>query len=245
MKPAHIESPKNPAIMEACSLKEKKYRDRAGMFLMEGDKFILSAIEKGHMPIKVFAQKLYKSLEPFDVATISQRAAKALSDTASPQSLYAVFEEKKENPNFEEIKKLLILDGIQDPSNVGTLIRSAVCAGYCAVLASSESADFYAPKTVRASAGSVLDISLYRYSDMPFSEIRNAGIALYAAEAAGESNFCFAERSALAVGSEGSGLSSAMRAFADKLISIPMPGAFDSLNAAVAGSILIFKSIGF
>ena len=142
---------------------------------------------------------------------------------------------------------VIVASGLQDPGNLGTLIRSAEALGAAAVLLAEQTVDPWNNKALRASAGSVFRMPLPRWSDRMLQEMRDCGIRLLAAVPAGNgtlpaSSVDLCTGSAFFIGNEGNGLSPAMLALCDGRITLPMPGATESLNAAVAGSLLLYEA---
>jgi len=244
-----ITSIKNPLIKRMRSLREKKYREAEGMYLMEGARFVADALAYGAKAQYLFAEERHRSLiDRHDGASaaflISEEVSRSLSAAKTQQGIYAAFGFQNGMPVLSKAERVLYLDGLADPENIGSLVRSAVCAGFDAVLAGGASADFYSPPAVRASAGAVVRLPLYR-GPSSLSALKEAGFHIYSCDAGGVRAGEFALPYAIAVGSEAAGLSAEVIAASEAVYAIPMEGGFDSLNAAVAGALMLFKSRGF
>jgi TrmH family RNA methyltransferase len=178
-----------------------------------------------------------------DVEMVSPDLIKSLSETETPQGILAVLDFKQlpitNSPDF-----LLIADQIRDPGNLGTLLRTAAAAGVGTVLLTPETTDVFAPKVVRAGMGAHFRLPIH---SMTWDEIKEItkGLQVYLADMDGQSCWETDLRQPLAliVGSESAGASDEARKLATKKISIPMFGNVESLNAGVAGSVLMFEVV--
>lgn len=175
---------------------------------------------------------------------VGEREMAALSATASPQGILLVCEEPSvtlEVTATAEDARFLALDGIQDPGNLGTLVRTARAFGLTAAIALDGTVDPWNARAVRASAGSVFRIPVVR---APWSEVHPwaAGLQVIVADAAGEdaATLPVTPPWMLVVGNEGAGLRAEIREAASARAAVPMAGAADSLNAAVAGAIVLY-----
>jgi TrmH family RNA methyltransferase len=142
----------------------------------------------------------------------------------------------------------LLIDGVQDPGNVGSMLRSAAAAGVTDVLLSPPSAFAWSPKVLRAGQGAHFRLRLHEDVDLPAwaSAYRAAGghvVATVVAQAGAIFATALTGRLALAIGNEGAGLSAALLAAADRRATIPMPGGFESLNAAAAAAVVLFEAV--
>lgn len=180
-----------------------------------------------------------------DVEMVSTSLMKSLSETESPQGLLAVLE-FKQLPITNSLNFVLIPDQIRDPGNLGTLLRSAAATGVQAVLVPPETTDAFAPKVVRSGMGAQFRLPIH---SMTWDEIeqtsKSANLQVYIADMDGISCWEMDLRQPLAliVGGEAEGASEAARKLANQQISIPMLGQTESLNAGVAGSVLMFEVV--
>jgi len=233
-----------------------KERREAGAFLAEGVRLIEDALAAG-WPFrfvlygaqlsergKILVERLEG--ENVDVEQVDDVLLASISDTETTQGILAVLELPNfELSNLESLNFILIPDQIRDPGNLGTLIRSAAAAGAQMVLIPPETADAFSPKVVRAGMGAHFRVAV---ASLGWDEIRAqiAGCAVFLADAASRQSCWEADFKiplALIVGGEAEGASQSARALADRLVNIPMPGKIESLNAAVAGAILMFEVV--
>ena len=176
-----------------------------------------------------------------DVEEVSASVMKSISETEAPQGILAVLEQTQlpfpDSPNF-----ILIPDQIRDPGNLGTLLRSAAAAGVQTVLIPPETTDAFAPKVLRSGMGAHFRLPIH---SMNWEEIAKAttGMKIYVADMDGSScwEMDLSKSVALIVGNEAEGASESARKLANGKISIPMSGETESLNAGVAGSVLMFE----
>ena len=173
-----------------------------------------------------------------------------MSDTQTPQGILSVLHQqeysledllKQENPLF------MILENLQDPGNLGTILRTSEGAGVTGVIMSSQTVDIYNPKTIRATMGSIYRVPFVYVEDLGrvLDMLRQKKIHTYAAHLKGKDYYLdqqFKEPSAFLIGNEGNGLSKEIADLADKYIKIPMEGQVESLNAAVAAALLMYEA---
>lgn len=235
-----ILSRQNPLVKELASLKEKKGRRRTGTFLVEGHKMVREAVASGMDVVRLILREDYAG-ETYGLPAVllGRDAFAAACDEKTPQGIAAevVIPERSVQPPQG---RCLLLDGLQDPANVGAIIRTAVAAGYEDVYLAG-CADPFSPKSVRASMSGVFFARIMQGTQ---EEILSAiaGLPVIAADMGGEDVFSYAapEKFCLAVGSEGSGLSALVRGRADVTVCIPMDARTESLNAAVSAGILMY-----
>lgn len=233
-----------------------KERREAGAFFAEGVRLIEDALAAGWpfrfvlygSQISERGKNLVERLEGLkvDVEQVEDALLASISDTETTQGILAVLDlpniqlSNIVSPNF-----LLIPDQIRDPGNLGTLLRSAAAAGAQAALIPPETVDAFSPKVVRAGMGAHFRLPVY---NLGWDEIRSrvAGCAVFMADAAGSTRCWdadFRQPLTLIVGGEADGASQSARDLAKTLVNIPMPGKIESLNAAVAGAILMFEVV--
>lgn len=235
-----ILSRQNPLVKELASLKEKKGRRRTGTFLVEGHKMVREAIACGMDVVRLILREDYAG-ETYGLPAVrlGRDAFAAVCDEKTPQGIaaeVAIALRSVQPPQG----RCLLLDGLQDPANVGAIIRTAVAAGYEDVYLAG-CADPFSPKSVRASMSGVFFARIMQGTQ---EEILSAiaGMSVIAADMGGEDVFSYVapEKFCLAVGSEGSGLSALVRGRADVTVRIPMDARTESLNAAVSAGILMY-----
>ncbi|XID95845.1 TrmH family RNA methyltransferase [Paenibacillaceae bacterium WGS1546] len=260
-----ISSAANPRVKSWAKLLERKTRDREGKFLLEGVHLVKEALEAG-WPLEIVAFEQGTNVleeigeaspsngpgglsEPTWIPVSSEVIAKC-SDTGTPQPIFAVA--RKRPPSAEaffaaERSLVVVLDGVQDPGNVGTIVRSAAASGATAVVLGKGTADLYSPKTVRSTMGALFHVPVLEANLLellPEAAARGVaivGTSLQAARSCYE--YDFANGSAwLVLGNEGSGISPEAAAFAHANVIIPMSGRAESLNVAMAATVLLFEA---
>ena len=240
-----ITSKANSVVKNAKKLHQKKYRKSA--YLIEGWHLFEEAVQAGVMIEKIFALESYREqLASFpQTVWVSEDILLDLADSQTPQGIVAVVQkEEVEQTDFSQ-GKFLFLEDVQDPGNVGTIIRTADAAGFTGVIVSEKSADIYSLKTLRSMQGSHFHLPIYRMSSQALlKETKEAGIPVLATTLSKDSvdyrELPPIENFVLVMGNEGQGISPLMAESADQLVHISMKGKAESLNVAVAAGILIF-----
>lgn len=241
------------------SLEHKKHRDMEQLFVAEGSKIVLDFIKSGLKVVHLCAypewiKEHQNSIKDFKNQTIEihESVMKKISHLHTPSPVLATFKiDAKQifNFNFESLSSLLFLDGIQDPGNLGTLIRTADWFGIKNIVCSNNSVDCYNPKVVQSTMGSLARVNI-SYSEIgTFFQSVPSDFAIIGAYMEGTSinNFKFPSKTILVIGSEGKGISSNTESFVTHKVSIPRFNKIDetnsaeSLNASVAGAILCYE----
>lgn len=231
-----ITSKDNDQIKHIIKLQTKKYRDLHQAFLIYGTHAVEEAIQQG------FEIEIYTSNPNQSGTLISEALMKQLSLTDSPLSVLGIVKKPQPKPLS---RRILILDDVQDPGNVGTLIRSAVGFGFQTIIASDNSADFYNDKTIRATQGNLFYANLLRQPLFEtIQDLKQQGYTIYATalgrNAQDIRTVQVPEKCALILGNEGAGVSPKIMAVADQLIYIKTND-IESLNVAMAGSIIMYE----
>ena len=263
-----ITSPSNARLKLLRKLHGRRQREKLGRVVLEGHRLILDALDAGLQPEfivlhdRALAHALGQQLgaaiisrvEPERVLRVPEPLVASLSDTETPQGVLAVLPRPKEAlPAAPSL--VLVCDGVADPGNLGTLLRSAVGAGVGAVLLMPGCSDPWSPKALRAGMGAqcrVPTAQLASWADTA-AQLRAWGLVSYAADAGGavaHDDVDWSAPSALVVGSEAHGLSAAVREDSHvALCRIPLGGVdqrsengLESLNAAVSGSVILFEA---
>ncbi|MDU1700759.1 MAG: RNA methyltransferase [Streptococcus mitis] len=240
-----ITSKANSVVKNAKKLHQKKYRKSA--YLIEGWHLFEEAVQAGVMIEKIFALESYREqLASFpQTVWVSEDILLDLADSQTPQGIVAVVQkEEVEQTDFSQ-GKFLFLEDVQDPGNVGTIIRTADAAGFTGVIVSDKSADIYSLKTLRSMQGSHFHLPIYRMTSQALlEEAKEVAIPVLATTLSKDSvdyrELPSIENFVLVMGNEGQGISSLMAESADQLLHISMKGKAESLNVAVAAGILIF-----
>lgn len=244
-----ITSKANNLIKKTKKLQQKKYRTQS--YLIEGWHLFEEARQAGveFEHIFVVADEAEQVAGLSNVVLVSPEVLKELADSPSPQGIVA--EVKLEQTDRGDFRpgRYLVLEDVQDPGNVGTMIRTADAAGYDGVVITDKTADIYNAKTLRSMQGSHFHLPVYRLSrEQLLSRFKAAGIPLLATTLSDQSvdyrSLLPHQSFALVMGNEGAGISEEMAEQADVLVHITMPGQAESLNVAVAAGILMFQLIG-
>lgn len=254
-----ITSRENPRIKRACALRDsEKQRAAAGLFFAEGPKLCLE-LARGCRAAELYATAPALAHAPAlaalgpAVVEITQPVAEKLAGTRSTQGVFALFETPATDPAplLATARRILALEGVQDPGNVGTLLRSAAAFGFDAVLLGPGCAAPFSPKVLRASMGAAGRLPLGVCADLPaaLGALRGRGVAclaaaLYKARPLDAVGTQFPGGVCVVIGSEGQGLSDAAIAACSAAVRIPMTDRVESLNAGVAGSILLWHFRG-
>lgn len=246
-----VRSRQNPIYKQIRSLLRRDRRHQERAFLVEGPRFIADAVAAGAIPsLFVLAESFASTVDWLEIPGRSPRLMddelfESLTDTVTSQGVLAVFPFPIVAPKPDRAPFMLIADGVQDPGNLGTLIRSAAGAGATQVVALSDTVDPWAPKTVRAAAAAHFLVQVSVTSSADLTSLLPAGLRLVAADASGPERYDQCDLSgplALIVGSEGKGISKDVLVLDPVLVSIPLESGLESLNAGVAGSILLFEA---
>ena len=240
-----ITSKANSVVKNAKKLHQKKYRKSA--YLIEGWHLFEEAVQAGVTIEKIFALESYRDqLASFpQTVWVSEDILLDLADSQTPQGIVAVVQkEEVEQADFSQ-GKFLFLEDVQDPGNVGTIIRTADAAGFTGVIVSEKSADIYSLKTLRSMQGSHFHLPIYRMSSQALLKAAKEAVIPVLATTLSKDSVDYRELPSienfvLVMGNEGQGISPLMAKSADQLVHISMKGQAESLNVAVAAGILIF-----
>lgn len=251
-----ITATSNKRIKWLVSLSEKaKERKKEQVFLVEGTKMFEEADEEFVREVYVSESYIEKNgisekLRRIGYEAVSGEVFKKISDTKAPQGILCVMNQykytledllKKENP------VLVLLEDIQDPGNLGTILRTGEGAGIDGVIMTKDTVDIYNPKTIRATMGSIYRMPFLYVDSLEevVKVLQKKGIVVYAAHLDGQEyydSFDFAKGSAFLIGNEGNGLKKETADLADAYLKIPMEGRVESLNAAIATSLLMYET---
>ncbi|MGD3154412.1 TrmH family RNA methyltransferase [Staphylococcus warneri] len=243
-----ITSAQNNKIKNANKLKKKKDRDKTGLALIEGVHLIEEAYQSGLVieqlfvvdPSRTDSDLIEYANETFE---INLKVAESLSGTVTPQGFFAVI--KKPDYDVTTAKQVLLIDRIQDPGNLGTLIRTADAAGIDLIVMEKGTADPYQDKVLRASQGCVFHIPVISESLQSYINTFNGPVYGTALDNAVSFKEIEAQETfALILGNEGEGVDPALLEHTTQNITIPIYGQAESLNVAIAGSILLYQLKG-
>ena len=245
--PAYVTSRKNDKVLHMKRLgADKDYRNRCCAFLCDGDKLLREAIHSG-MDIQLVlscTQSLPDLPSSTQVVLVPRDIIEMVSPLRNPQDVLFSCAMPDRLPPIRPEDTLMILENVQDPGNVGTVIRSAGAFGIDAVLLVGNCADLYNPKTIRATMGAVFHKTVVETDLDGLRQMQADGIRIFGAVLHRESRDIRQvdlHGAAIAVGSEGHGLSQELLQLCDGYVSIPMRPACESLNAAIAASICMWE----
>ena len=235
-------------------LNKAKERKKQNCFVVEGTKMCMEAPK--NKVKKIYVSKSYLEKEEnqrlvsdYDYEIVEDRVFAQVSDTKTPQGILAIVE----MPTYDlkdmllgDKTMLLVLESIQDPGNLGTMIRTGEGAGISGVIMNQTTVDLYNPKTIRSTMGSIYRIPYLVTEDLEgmIREVKEKGVSLYAAHLRGERLYDekdYRGACGFMIGNEGKGLSDAIADTANDYIKIPMEGKVESLNAAISATLLMYE----
>ena len=248
-------SNENKLVKDTLKLKMKKYRDAENKYIIEGIRFIEEAIKEDVIKYIIYSSKLFETkgydrvfdntIEKYEVA---DEVLKKICDTENPQGICAVVEKKKWN--IKDIKNtfVAVADGLQDPGNLGTIIRTCDAAGAGGIVIIKGSVDVYSGKTLRSTMGSIFHLPVIFYNDFKSFAVdfKNEGYTIYTSDINASKYIygcSFDKKTAVVIGNEANGISDEHMIYSDLSIKIPMLGMAESLNASTAASIIIYEIV--
>lgn len=245
-------------------LKKSKERKNTKTFVVEGPRMVVETpvdklksvyVAEGftqNTDNKQILKEIQKKCEQANAVyeVVADPVFKSVSDTQTPQGIMAVVampEYTLEQLLDGEKTHLLILESIQDPGNLGTMVRTGEGAGVTGIIMNKTTVDLFNPKTIRSTMGSIYRVPFYVAEDLPalMGELQTKGISLYAAHLKGEHSYDeedYTSGCGFLIGNEGNGLSDEIANLADTYIKIPMEGQVESLNAAISATLLMYEA---
>ena len=252
-----ITSKDNEKIKEIKKLKEKKYREETNLFVVEGIKIVKEAIEYDADIQKIVIsndaigyevdEEVLKIIQKYEVMIVSQNVFESISDVKTPQGILAVIK-NKENVKVDYNEDVIfILDNIQDPGNLGTIIRTLDAAGIKQLIVSNDTVDYMSPKVLRSTMGGAFRVNVIVADDLlnMIDEIKKNGFEVAVTDLATDKSIYDVDYSkkAIVIGNEANGVSDEVKNKADIRVKIPMLGKAESLNAAVATSVIAYEYV--
>lgn len=236
--------------------KKAKTRYEQRVFVVEGMKMCMEAPKQDIVAMYVSETFLQtpehvQRIKDYSYEVVADNVFKTISDTQTPQGILALV--KMPEYSLEDLlgegrkqPHLLILESIQDPGNLGTMIRTGEGAGVTGILMNKTTVDVFHPKTIRATMGSLFRVPFYVTDSLKetLEELKKKGISLYAAHLKGEQSYDrpdYRNPCGFLIGNEGNGLTEETAESADAYIRIPMEGKVESLNAAIAATLLMYE----
>ena len=255
-----ISSTSNPEIKRIVKLKNKKYRDESNQFVIEGVHLLEMALRADVSVHWIYCTDLFSAgavgktilktaseLE-IPVTQVSEHVLKKISDTETPQGIIGIANMLPELDWRKDIQcgAVVMVDRIQDPGNLGTIVRTADSAGVDGILLINGTVDIYNPKTVRSSMGSIFNVPFAQNISFVqvYEQLKQKGYTLVAADIHGEKVYYathLPKKTVLVVGNEGQGLAQDIRPHVDVSVRIPMLGKAESLNVAVACGVILYE----
>ncbi len=254
-----ITSKDNETIKHIKKLKEKKYRDEYKEFIIEGIKMIEEAMAENAVIKSVIICEDCKSqgaipndlmyeIAKLDCIYVSEKIFSTITDVTNPQGIMAIIEkpENKETEIDYQEANYLILDNIQDPGNMGTILRTADSLNLKQIIVSKGSADIYNPKVVRSTMGAIFRVKIVEAENLvkTIKDMKKHKIKIYATDLLADKSIYSVDytKSAIVIGNEANGVSTQILNEATEKLKIPMIGKTESLNAAVATSIILYEA---
>ena len=252
----YIESKDNSFYKETKKLKERKYRNKLKKYFIEGFRLVEEALKanvelEAIVFVKEVEEKVLEILEKYNykgrVFGISKTLFLDICDTENPQGIGSIFKLKNESKKLEG-SFYLLCDKVQDPGNLGTIIRTAHAAGVEGIILNKGTVDIYNEKVIRSTMGSIFYVNIY-LDDENFSiikDLKNRDYKIIATSLKESNNFFEEDLSGnivLTVGNEGNGVSDEIFNLSTVKVKIPMPGKAESLNVVVATSIILYEKV--
>ena len=252
-----ITSKDNPIVKKTVSLREsRRERIKSGLFVIEGLRLCKDAALCGAEIKTVLVSEEFlnnhsedtKIISKYcdDVRVVSESVSQKLGDTVNSQGIYCICGLDNETRNLKG-NKFIALENLQDPGNIGTVIRTAEAFGLDGVVLIGNCADIYNPKVLRSTMGSLFRIPIYRFDDIYSANLqfKNEGLTVYGAvldnKATLLSKTKLNQKSVCIIGNEANGMSDNAKDICDNFIIIDMNGNAESLNAAVAASVIMWE----
>lgn len=254
-----ITSKDNETIKNIKKLKDKKFRDEAGIYVIEGIKMIKEAIEEKASIKKIviceeclkagdIEQKILYEIAKYDCIYVNSKVYNSLTDVVAPQGILAVIAKPKKGTKIDYDQDIILaLDGIQDPGNLGTILRTADSVNLKQILVTKNTADAYNPKVVRSTMGAILRIKIIETEDLAktLKEAKKNKFKIVATSLdTNDSIYDISySKKVIVIGNEANGVSKEIQELADNRVKIPMLGKTESLNASVATGIMLYEYV--
>lgn len=237
-----ISSVQNPTIKALLKLKQKKYRQEERAFLVEGEHLVSEALRFGRVKSILYTARYHGKIDLKESLEVSEHVLEKLAFSKNPQPIMAVCQMHEPELDLHQAKRLLLLDNVQDPGNVGTMIRTALAFDFDGLILSSNSVDLYNDKLVRSTQGALFSLPIIQGDLAKWMEcLKQASFQIYATalhEAKPLAAFPAEAKMAFVMGNEGNGVSQEIQKSCDGAIYIPIVTA-ESLNVAIAAGIIM------
>ena len=254
-----ITSKDNEMIKNIRKLKEKKYRDTSNEYIVEGLKLIEEAIEENVNIKKIVVceeclkdseieQKFLYKIAKYDCIYVSNKVFGVLTDVVNPQGMLAVIEKDNSEDKIKYNEDIIVvLDGIQDPGNLGTILRTVDSVGLSQIVLSKTSVDAYNPKVVRSTMGAIFRVKIIESENLveTLKNMKKHKFKIVATSLGGDENIYQMDynKKVIVIGNESKGVSKAILDVSDAKTKIPMLGKTESLNASIATGVILYEYV--
>ena len=254
-----ISRKENELIKHIKKLKDKKERDISGEYLIEGVKLIKEAIQEKAKIKQIIvcdecertdtiSQDLMYEIAKYDCIYVTKKIFEYITEVKTPQGILAIIEKESNEQNIDYNQEIIVaLDGIQDPGNLGTILRTVDSIGLTQILVSKDTADCYNPKVVRSTMGAIFRVKVIECEDLEktLKEIKKHKFSIVITSLQTENSIYDVEykKDVIVIGNEANGVSEKIQNLADKKVKIPMLGKTESLNASVATGIILYEYV--
>lgn len=254
-----ITSKDNEIVKGIKKLKDKKYRDEKNVYIIEGVKMIEEAIKENAEINKIviceeclqsetISNKLLYEIAKYDCIYVSKKVFEYITTVVNPQGILAIIEKNGKNISIDYKEDIiLILDGIQDPGNLGTILRTADSVNLKQIIVTKATADIYNPKVVRSTMGAIFRINVIESENLvsTLKEIKKNKFKIMATSLGGNKSIYDIDykKKAIVIGNEANGVSNEVLELADEKVIIPMLGKTESLNASIATGVILYEYV--
>ena len=244
-----ITSKDNEIIKNIKKLKEKKYR--LDSYIVEGIKMVKEAISENQEIALIAIREDFKidfDTKKIKIVTISNKIFNDISDVKTPQGILAVIKKNQNNQIETNQEYILALDSLQDPGNMGTIIRTADSANINQIIINKTTVDPYSPKVIRSTMGAIYRTNIIEVEDLKTTlrEMKSKGFQIITTDLKATQSIYdinYNNKTVVVIGNEANGVSQEILQTADKKVIIPMLGKTESLNASIAASIMIYEYV--
>ena len=254
-----ISSKENELIKHIKKLKDKKERDISNEYIIEGVKLIQEAIqEKAKIKQIIICEECEKAetiskeimyeIARYECIYITKKLYNYLTEVKTPQGILAVIEKESNEKNIDYTQEIIVaLDGIQDPGNLGTILRTVDSIGLTQILVSKDTADSFNPKVVRSTMGAIFRVKVIECEDLEktLKEIKKHKFEIVVTSLQTKNSIYDIDynKKVIVIGNEANGVQEKIQKLADKKVKIPMLGKTESLNASVATGIILYEYV--
>lgn len=234
-----ITSVNNELVKETAKLLKNKYREETGLFLIEGEKGVREAIDAGLTIRYIFSTEEFEEFPQH--IEVTEAVLSKITDTKSAPKVVAVAEQIKSEWS-ENYKKVILLEGIKDAGNLGTILRTATAFGIDAIVLYGDTVDLYNPKCVRSTVGNLWKTPVFKMTDLSiFDNFERVATLPKSENVVNLNDYNPTDRVLVMFGSEADGLSDELKNFATKNVTIEMCSSVESLNLSISASVVMYK----